>query len=64
MPWTWGNKLDTSEKSYELGLYTKYTKEAIDGLSAIRPEEFPPGAEEYADPEFISNPYVTADIAR
>ena len=52
------------EKSYELGLYTKYTKEAIDGLSAIRPEEFPPGAEEYADPEFISNPYVTADIAR
>jgi len=52
------------EKSYELKLYTEYTAKAIAGLSAIRPEEFPPGAEEYASPEYISNPYVTADLAR
>jgi len=52
------------EKSYELGLYTGFTAKAIEGLSAIRPEEFPPGAEEYAEPNYISNPYVTADIAR
>ena len=52
------------EKSYELGLYTQFTAKAIEGLSALRPEEFPPGAEEYGEPNYISNPYVTADIAR
>ncbi|MCO4768813.1 MAG: tetratricopeptide repeat protein [Deltaproteobacteria bacterium] len=52
------------EKSYELKLYTDYTAKAIAGLSDIRPEEFPPGAEEYAKPEYSSNPYVTADLAR
>ena len=52
------------EKSYELGLYTEFTAKSISGLSSLRPEEFPPGAEEYAEPNYISNPYVTADIAR
>lgn len=52
------------DKSYELGLYTEYTGKAIEGLSEIRPEEFPPGAEEYAKPEYSSNPYVTSDVAR
>jgi tetratricopeptide (TPR) repeat protein len=52
------------DKSYELGLYTPFTAKAIAGLSDIRPEEFPPGAEEYAKPNYTSNPYVTSDIAR
>ncbi len=52
------------EKSYELGLYTTYTAKAIAGLSALRPEEFPSGAEEYAEPNYTSSPYVTAGLAR
>mgnify|MGYP002629586304 CR=1 FL=1 len=52
------------EKSYELGLYTEYTAQALAGLQALRPEEFPSGAEEYAQPNYTSSPYVTAGLAR
>jgi cellulose synthase operon protein C len=52
----------TREKSYELGLYTEYTQFALDELSRLRPEEYPPGAEALPTPEYTSNPYSTVDF--
>jgi len=49
-------------KSYELGLYTEYTRLALEELSRLRPEEYPASAETVPEPDYTSNPYSTVDF--
>ena len=52
------------EKSDELGLYTDYTVQALDKLAELRPEEYPANAELYPEPDFSTDPYLTADFVK
>ena len=52
------------EKSYELGLYTEYTRKSLQELTRLRPEEYPAGAERLPAPDYTSNPLSIADFAK
>lgn len=51
-------------KSYELGLYTKYTVSSLAELTKLRPEEYPASAEDVPEPTYASNPYTTDDFVK
>jgi tetratricopeptide (TPR) repeat protein len=46
-------------KSYELGLYTEYTRKSLEELTALRPEEYPASAETVPEADYTSSPYST-----
>lgn len=52
------------EKSYELQLYTTYTRSSLQELSNLRPEEYPPGAERLPEPDYSTNPLAVADFVK
>jgi tetratricopeptide (TPR) repeat protein len=52
------------DKSYELGVYTQYTNKSLAELTRLRPDEYPPNAEEVPPATYTSNPYATADFVR
>ena len=49
-------------KSYELGLYTEFTRKSLEELTALRPEEYPASAETVPSADYTSNPYTTVDF--